>query len=72
MFDKGEVKLKSLHNWRQDPHELENLLAERPILAAVLDTTIERQRSRFASVQGQDAVLDDRIRDELRALGYLQ
>ena len=68
----GVTSPKALYNWRTDSRELENLLSERPIHAAVMTTLIERKKALFSGVAVEDAVLDDTIRDELRALGYLQ
>jgi arylsulfatase A-like enzyme len=69
---RGVVKPTGLYNWRTDPRETDNLLSERPIHAAVLTTLIERKKAYFEGVSGEEAVLDDSVRDELRALGYLQ
>ena len=68
---RGKTVKKGLYNWRRDPRELDNLLADRPIHAKVLASLIARHDAQFQTVDGEEAELDEETLDELRALGYL-
>ncbi len=60
-----------LYNWREDPGELRALTARRPILAAALRAAIDEKLAAEQVYRSEDSVIDETLRDQLRALGYL-
>ena len=62
---------KFLYDWRRDPGELASRIAERPILAAVLRAAIEYKLAAGQIYETEESVIDEELREGLRALGYL-
>ena len=60
-----------LYNWRQDPRELDDRAAERPILAAVLAASLARHLADSVPPGVAEAAPDETVLDNLRALGYV-
>ncbi len=60
-----------LHDLRRDPAESENLADRFPNQTAALRRELDRQLSSTAAVAGEPMKLDDALRRELKALGYL-
>ncbi len=67
-----ERTVRWLLNWRDDPMERTDRRSENPILAEVLRVAIEREIDRAQPLEVEDAILDERTRKDLRALGYLE
>jgi flagellar motility protein MotE (MotC chaperone) len=60
-----------LNDLRRDPAESENLADRFPKQTAALRRELDRQLSSTAAVAGEPMTLDDALRRELKALGYL-
>ncbi len=60
-----------LYNWREDPGERTDRAAQRPILAGLLAAALERQLATSTPPGVADATPDEAIKDNLRALGYI-
>ncbi len=60
-----------LHDLHRDPAEREELATRFPKQAAALRRELDRELSATATVAGEPMQLDDALRRELKALGYL-
>jgi arylsulfatase A-like enzyme len=60
-----------LYNWREDPGERTDRAAERPVLAGLLAAELERHLASSVPPGVADATPDEAIKDNLRALGYI-
>lgn len=62
----------SLFDWRQDPAETQDLVSERPLLAAVLSAMIDDKVASLEESAAEEVVLSEELEEDLRALGYLE
>ena len=67
--DKGVTN--RLYNWRNDPGEHENRVAERPVLAGMLAAALQRHLAESVPPGVAEATPDEAVLDNLRALGYV-
>jgi arylsulfatase A-like enzyme len=70
-LSKGEIAWTNLFNRAVDPGETRNRALERPILASYLAGLIARRRSEESRLTAGEAVLDERMEEALKALGYV-
>lgn len=69
-----EAPKPELYNLRSDPEEKQNLIAEQPAVASVLDQELKNVVARYApkdSPEGGTSQLDAAAVEKLRALGYM-
>ena len=62
----------SLFDWRQDPAETQDLVSERPLLAAVLSAMIDDKVASLEESAAEEVVLSEELEEDLKALGYLE
>jgi choline-sulfatase len=62
----------SLFDWQQDPAESQDLVSERPVLAAVLSAMIDAKVASLEESAAEEVVLSEELEEDLRALGYLE
>ena len=60
-----------LFNWREDPRELDDRAAERPILAGLLAAALARHLAESRPPGVADAAPDEEVLNNLRDLGYI-
>ena len=70
-ISKGEIAWTNLFNRAEDPGETRNRLRDRPILASYLASLIARRRAEESRLTAGEAVLDERMEEALKALGYI-
>ena len=70
-LSKGEIAWTNLYNRADDPGETRDRALERPILASYLAALISRRRSEESRLVAGEAVLDERMEEALKALGYI-
>jgi arylsulfatase A-like enzyme len=70
-LSKGEIAWTNLYNRADDPGETRDRALERPILASYLASLIARRRSEESRLIAGEAVLDERMEEALKALGYI-
>jgi len=63
--------LSELYDARHDPCENSNLAASRPAAVAALEKRLQFVRNANVSGPGQKIVLDEKAREQLKALGYI-
>ncbi len=70
----GHAPARQLFDWVDDPEELKNLAAERPILAGRLSRLLREQveLSGKGAAPAPEVELDEETRRRLRALGYIE
>jgi arylsulfatase A-like enzyme len=66
-----EREWEELYDLEADPDELEDLIGERPELAAELRRALEQRLAQTPHGQAEEAELSDEEVDRLRALGYV-
>lgn len=72
ILDGKEGDRLELYRWFDDPGELHDLAITRPVLAGYLATRIKEALQRPEQVhEAEEAIIDEELADELRALGYL-
>ena len=79
IFPRSRRQPASLFRIAEDPEESSDLAAEHPEVLAQLWASYAAMReagretaSKFVLASGEQAPLDDKLKDELRALGYVQ
>lgn len=70
-LNKGEIAWTRLFNLADDPRETRNRALERPILTSYLASLISRRRAEESRLTAGEAVLDERMEEALKALGYI-
>ncbi len=70
-LSKGEIAWTNLFNRVDDPGETRSRVLERPILASYLAALIARRRGEESRLTTSEAVLDERMEEALKALGYI-
>ena len=70
-LSQGEIAWTNLFNRTEDPGETRNRALERPILASYLATLIAKRRGEESRLTAGEAVLDERMEEALKALGYV-
>ena len=71
ILSKDETAWTRLYNLAEDPGETRNRLQDRPILASYLASLIAKRRQEESRLVAGEAVLDERMEEALKALGYL-
>ena len=71
ILSKDETAWTRLYNLAEDPGETRNRLQDRPILASYLASLIAIRRQEESRLVAGEAVLDERMEEALKALGYL-
>ena len=70
-LNKGEIAWTHLFNLADDPGETRNRALERPILTSFLASLISSRRAEESRLTAGEAVLDERMEEALKALGYI-
>lgn len=70
-LSKGEIAWTNLFNLAEDPGEKRNRMKDRPILASYLASLISKRRAEESRLTASEAVLDERMEEALKALGYI-
>ena len=70
-LSKGEVAWTLLFNLAEDPGETRNRAKDRPIVASYLASLIAKRRGEESRLIAGEAIIDERMDEALRALGYI-
>ncbi len=71
-LEEGSARRRALYRWREDPGETRDLTGTHPILAGYLAARIKEKLLRAGDrATPEEAVIDERLAERLRALGYL-
>ena len=70
-LSKGKIAWSNLYNLVDDPGEMRNRARERPIRVSYLSSLIAKRRSEESLLVAGEAVLDERMEEALKALGYI-
>jgi arylsulfatase A-like enzyme len=70
-ISRGKIAWTNLFDRSEDPGETRNRALDKPILASYLATLIAKRRSEESRLTASEAVLDERMEEALKALGYV-
>jgi len=70
-ISQGKIAWTNLFDRSEDPGETRNRALDKPILASYLATLIAKRRSEESRLTASEAVLDERMEEALKALGYV-